>query len=99
MERAPTSRVNEQWSMGIASDAPFDGRRIRALTLVDNDAREALAIVVDSGIRGSRLAVARQPIRPSVRLDALRRLQWVDSGQDAATSRVSTSRHLVLEAV
>lgn len=48
-------RPNEQWSMDFVSDALFDGRRIRALTLVDNYTREALAIVVDSGIRGEHV--------------------------------------------
>jgi putative transposase len=37
--------------MDLVSDALFDGRRIRALTLVDNLTREALAIVVDGSIR------------------------------------------------
>ncbi len=46
-ERAIATRSNEQWSMDFVSDALFDGRRIRALTLVDNHTREALAIVVD----------------------------------------------------
>jgi putative transposase len=41
--------------MDFVSDALFDGRRIRALTLIDNDTREALAIVVDSGIRGEHV--------------------------------------------
>ena len=48
---------NEQWSMDFVSDALFDGRRIRALTLVDNFTREALAIVVDSGIRGEHVVL------------------------------------------
>ena len=51
MERAMASRPDEQWSMDFVSDALFDGRRIRALTLVDNFTREALAIVVDRGFR------------------------------------------------
>ena len=40
----------------------FDGRRIRALTLVDNFTREALAIVVDGGIRGEHVAKAVEGI-------------------------------------
>ena len=41
--------------MDFVSDALFDGRRIRALTLVDSFTREALAIVVDRGIRGEHV--------------------------------------------
>jgi len=56
--RAVATRPNEQWSMDFVSDALFNGRRIRALTLVDNYKREALAIVVDSGIRGAHVVEA-----------------------------------------
>ena len=54
-ERTMASRPNEQWSMDFVSDALFDGRRILALTLVDSFTREALAIVVDRGIRGEHV--------------------------------------------
>ena len=37
--------------MDFVSDAPFDGRRLRALTVVDAFTREALAIEVDQGIK------------------------------------------------
>ena len=58
MERAVATCPNEQWSMDFVSDALVDGRRIRALTLVDNHTREALAIVVDSSIRGEHVVEA-----------------------------------------
>ncbi len=56
------ARPNEQWSMDFVSDALFDGRRIRALTLVDNFTREALAIVVDGGIRGEHVVQAVEAV-------------------------------------
>lgn len=40
--------------MDFVSDAQFDGRRLRALTIVDACTREAPAIEVDSGIRANR---------------------------------------------
>jgi len=46
---------NELWSMDFVSDALYDGRRIRALTIVDNFTRESLAIEVDQGIKGDRV--------------------------------------------
>ena len=46
---------NELWSMDFVSDALFDGRRLRALTVVDAYTREALAIEVDQGIKGDRV--------------------------------------------
>jgi putative transposase len=64
-ERAIATRPNEQWSMDFVSDALFDGRRIRALTLVDNHTREALAVVVDGGIRGEHVAEAVERVAAS----------------------------------
>ena len=40
--------------MDFVSDALFDGRRLRALTVVDAYTREALAIDVDQGIKANR---------------------------------------------
>ncbi|GLS46122.1 putative transposase [Methylobacterium brachythecii] len=55
-ERQPAAiRPNERWSMDFVSDALFDGRRLRALTVVDAFTREALAIEVDQGIRGEQV--------------------------------------------
>jgi len=53
--REIASRVNESWSMDFVSDALFDGRRLRALTLIDNYTRECLNIEVDKGIRGEQV--------------------------------------------
>ena len=49
---------NEMWSMDFVSDALFDGRRLRALTVVDTYTREALAIDVDRGIKGEQVVEA-----------------------------------------
>lgn len=58
--------------MDFVSDALFDGRRLRALTVVDAYTREALAIEVDQGIRGeqvvetmARLMMVRCTAHPS----------------------------------
>jgi putative transposase len=58
-ERQPAAAApNELWSMDFVSDALFDGRRLRALTIVDAFTREALAIEVDGGIRGEQVVAA-----------------------------------------
>ncbi len=44
--------------MDFVSDALFDGRRLRALTVVDACTREALVIEVDSGIKGEQVVEA-----------------------------------------
>lgn len=41
--------------MDFGSDALFDGRRLRALTLLDVFTREALAIELDKGITGEQV--------------------------------------------
>jgi hypothetical protein len=63
------------WSMDFVSDALFDGRRIRALTVVDNFTRESFAIEVGQGITGepvvavmNRIAAMRGAPK-SVRVD------------------------------
>jgi putative transposase len=52
LERVEATRPHESWSMDFVSDALFDGRRFRALTIVDNFSRQCLAIHVDASIRG-----------------------------------------------
>jgi len=44
--------------MDFVSDVLFDGRRLRALTVIDAYTREALAIEVDQGIKGNQVVDA-----------------------------------------
>src|SRR3569833_4736640 len=44
--------MNQFWSMEFVADALFDGRRLRALTVVDNYTRESLAIDVGQSLMG-----------------------------------------------
>ena len=55
LERSLASRPNEIWAMDFVSDALFDGKRFRALTVVDAYTRECLAIRVDQGIKGEQV--------------------------------------------
>ena len=58
-ERQPAAlAASEMWSMDFASDALSDGRRFRALTVVDAFTREPLAIDVDQGIKGEQVVEA-----------------------------------------
>lgn len=47
--------MNECWSMDFVSDALYDGRRIRALTVVDICTRESLAIEVSQRLQGEHV--------------------------------------------
>jgi len=52
MERPDNTGLYECCSMDFVSDALFDGKKFRALTLVDNYSRECLAIYVGQSLRG-----------------------------------------------
>ncbi len=49
------SGLNECWSMDFVADELYNGRRIQALTVVDNWSRESLAITVDHRLRGENV--------------------------------------------
>lgn len=46
------SKPNEVWSMDFVSDALAEGRRIKALTIVDDFTKESVDIALDHGISG-----------------------------------------------
>lgn len=78
-ERPYATRPNETWSTDFVSDALFNGRRFRCLTLVDNFSRECLAIEVDQNIRGDQVVALLD------RLKAIRGLPetiCVDNGSE-----------------
>lgn len=52
LERTVLTAPNQVWSMDFIADALFDGRRTRALTIVDNFTKQSLAIEVDQHIKG-----------------------------------------------
>ena len=52
VERPAVGALNECWSMDFVCDSLFNGRRFRALTIVDNFSRECLAIEAGVSIRG-----------------------------------------------
>jgi putative transposase len=50
--------LNELWGMDFVSDLLFDGRRIRALTVVDHYSHEAICILVGPSLNGNDVADA-----------------------------------------
>jgi putative transposase len=50
-----STSVNQQWSMDFVADQLVDGRRIRALTLVDKFSRECPHIEVDFSLGANRV--------------------------------------------
>ena len=53
--RVVPSRPNERWSLDFVSDSLADGRKFRALCIVDDFSREALALVPDFSLSGVRV--------------------------------------------
>jgi len=51
----PPQRVNERWSMDFVADSIVNGRRFRALTIVDDYTRECPTIEVDTSLGGRRV--------------------------------------------
>jgi putative transposase len=52
-ERVRTTEANQVWSLDFVADQLTDGRRFRALTIVDVFTRESLAIEVGPGLKGT----------------------------------------------
>ncbi len=86
--------------MDFVSDALFDGRRLRALTVVDAFTREALAIDVDQGIKGEQVVEAMARISSTrgapktIRVDNV--LCWevaAGFGQQISMRRQPSARH------
>jgi putative transposase len=50
------SMPNERWSLDFVHDTLQSSRRLRALNVVDDFTREALAIEVDTSISGARVS-------------------------------------------
>jgi putative transposase len=47
---------NQRWSLDFISDQLTDERRFRILTMIDNGARECVALVADTSLSGRRVA-------------------------------------------
>lgn len=61
--RTEVKEMNECWSMDFVSDALYDGKRLRALTVVDICTRESLAIEVNQGLRGEHVVAVLDRLR------------------------------------
>lgn len=55
VRRPPVTRPNEAWTLDFVADQLADGRRFRALTVVDVFTRESVAITVGQRLRGKQV--------------------------------------------
>jgi putative transposase len=65
IERPELSSIDQCWSMDFVADNLFNGRRFRALPVVDNFSRECLAITVEHKLRGEDV-VATLELDPEI---------------------------------
>lgn len=63
LERPTLTAPNQSWSMDFVSDQLFDGRKLRALTVVDNFTRESLTIRVDQQLRSDDVVAVVEQLR------------------------------------
>ncbi len=57
------TRIDHIWSMDFVADNLFNGRRIRALTVVDNFSRQSPAIHVDHSIKAEQVVSTMEALR------------------------------------
>jgi putative transposase len=62
-QRPEVKKIDQCWSMDFVADNLFNGRRIRALTVVDNFSRECLAIHVDHSVKADQVVSAMEALR------------------------------------
>jgi putative transposase len=80
MERPANSELYGCCSMDFVSDALFDGRKFRALTIVDNYSRECLAISVGRSLKGSDVVRVLDSLKVTRKM-AFKRIQ-TDNGSE-----------------
>jgi putative transposase len=75
-EQIRLTAANQCWSMDFVSDALFDGRRFRALTVVDNYSRECLEIEVGQSLKAEdvvrvieRIKLTRGAVANRIKVD------------------------------
>ena len=56
------SQLNERWSMDFVADTLLDGRRFRALTVVDNYSRHSHIIEPDFTLTGTKVVTALERV-------------------------------------
>ncbi|NLI14368.1 MAG: IS3 family transposase [Peptococcaceae bacterium] len=64
-EKNMAAAINECWAMDFVSDQFYNGKRFRALTLIDTYSRECIAIHVDKAIKGDTVVAVLDGVKES----------------------------------
>lgn len=62
-QRPDLTHIDQCWSMDFVSDSLFNGRRLRALAVMDNFSRECLAIHVGKSLKGEDVVRVMEALR------------------------------------
>ena len=62
LKRVEATKMHQSWSMDFVADNLFDGRRFRALTIVDNFSRKCLCIHAAQSIKGTNVTAIVEKI-------------------------------------
>jgi putative transposase len=76
------SQLNEQWSMDFVTDTLLNGRRFRALTVVDNYSRHCQIIEPDFTLTGTKVVAALERVAHHV---GYPKMITVDNGSEFAS--------------
>ncbi len=74
-------KINECWTMDFVSDQLYNGKRFRALTVLDMFSRECLAIYVDQSIKAEMVACILETLKAARGVP--RRIK-TDNGSDSS---------------
>jgi putative transposase len=75
-------QLNERWSMDFVADMLLDGRRVRALTVVDNYSRYSQIIEPDFTLTGMKVVVALERV---AKRSGYPKMITVDNGSEFAS--------------
>ena len=79
------SQLNERWSMDFVADTLLDGRRFRALTVVDNYSRHSQLIEPDFTLTGTKVVAALERV---AKRSGYPKMITVDNGSEFASKAV-----------
>lgn len=92
MERPEVSSLDHCWSMDFVHDQLFNGRRLRALTIVDNFSRFCYAIEVKTSFKGINVSEIMETLRMKYKTTP-KRIQ-VDNGSEFTSKDFDRWAHM-----
>jgi putative transposase len=81
---------NEPWSRDVVADSLAEGRRFRALTVVDHMTRESPALEVEGSLRGQRVVTV---LERRACTHGLPTVLWVDNGPECTSKAIDEWAH------